>query len=134
MTPTDARTALSDLFAPWVLDLGLEVVEVEASHTSTRMPLTPRLMRVGGIVCGQSLTAQADTTIVLALAGFTGEFVPAGTVTLDTQFMRPGTGSAIICRAEILRAGRTMAFARAMLTAEESGKLVASATATLALP
>ena len=134
MTPADAQALLAEHFAPWVLDLGLEVTEIGATETVTRMPLTPRLARVGGIVSGQALAAQADTTMVLALAGHVGDFVPAGTVTLDTQFLRPGTGSAILCRAMIVRAGKSLAFARAELTAEDSGKPVASATATLALP
>ncbi|GAB5446440.1 PaaI family thioesterase [Gymnodinialimonas sp.] len=134
MTPADAQTALADHFAPWVLDLGLEVPEITATHAITRMPLTPQLARVGAIVCGQALTAQADTTIILALAGYVGDFVPAGTVTLDTQFLRPGSGTAILCRAQIVRAGRSLAFARADLSAEDTGKPVATATATLALP
>lgn len=134
MTPADAQSALTDHFAPWVLDLALEVTEVSEEATTTRMPLTPRLARTGGIVSGQALAAQADTTMILALAGYVGDFVPAGTVTLDTQFLRPGTGSAILCRATIIRAGRSLAFARADLTAEDTGKPVATATATLALP
>lgn len=134
MTPAAAQDALATHFAPWVVDLGLCVTDITATHTITRMPLSARLMRTGGIVSGQALTAQADTTVILALAGYVGDFVPAGTVTLDTQFLRPGTGSAILCRAEIVRAGRSMAFARAELTAEDTGKPVALATATLALP
>ncbi|ABD54839.1 PaaI family thioesterase [Jannaschia sp. CCS1] len=134
MTPAQAQDALATHFAPWVQDLGLVVTEIEATHTMTRMPLTAPLMRTGGIVSGQALTAQADTTVILALAGYVGDFVPAGTVTLDTQFLRPGSGTAILCRAEIIRAGRTMAFARAELTAEETVKTVALATATMALP
>ncbi|MBY4891726.1 PaaI family thioesterase [Rhodobacteraceae bacterium N5(2021)] len=134
LTPAAARTLLADHFAPWVLDLGLDVIQIDAGQTLTRMPLTPRLMRTGGIVSGQALAAQADTSMVLALAGYVGDFVPAGTVTLDTQFLRPGTGSAIVCRATIIRAGRSLAFARAELSAEDTGKPVATATATLALP
>ncbi len=134
MTPADAQALLADHFAPWVLDLNLTVTEITETHTTTRMPLTNRLARVGGIVSGQALAAQADTTMVLALAGYVGDFVPAGTVTLDTQFLRPGTGTAILCRATIIRAGKSLAFARADLSAEDSGKPVATATATLALP
>ena len=134
MTPADAQLLLAEHFAPWVNDLNLSVTELAETHTTTRMPLSARLMRTGGIVSGQALTAQADTTVILALAGYVGDFVPAGTVTLDTQFLRPGTGTAILCRAQIIRAGRSMAFARAELTAEGSGKMIATATATLALP
>lgn len=134
MTPTTAQNLLSEHFAPWVLALDLDVTEISQTHATTRLPLTAQVMRTGGIVSGQALAAQADTTIVLALAGHAGAFVPAGTVTLDTQFLRPGSGTSILCRAEIVRAGRAMAFARAELSAEDSGKLVATATATLALP
>ncbi len=134
MTPADAQALLTDHFAPWVLDLNLSVQAIDAGHVLTRMPLGPRLARVGGIVSGQALAAAADTTMILALAGYVGDFVPAGTVTLDTQFLRPGTGPAILIRAEILRAGRSLAFARADLSAEDNGKPVAVATATLALP
>ncbi|MEX3015594.1 PaaI family thioesterase [Gymnodinialimonas hymeniacidonis] len=134
MTPADAQALLADHFAPWVLDLNLAVTDIGAEATTTRMPLTPRLARVGGIVSGQALAAQADTTMILALAGYVGDFVPAGTVTLDTQFLRPGTGPAILCRATIIRAGKSLAFARADLSAEDNGKPVATATATLALP
>ncbi|MEJ6395091.1 PaaI family thioesterase [Gymnodinialimonas sp. 2305UL16-5] len=129
-----AQSALTDHFAPWVLDLNLSVGSIDDTHVLTRLPLTPRLARTGGIASGQALVAMADTSMILALAGYVGDFVPAGTVTLDTQFLRPGTGAAILCRATILRAGKTLAFARADLTAEEGGKAVATATATLALP
>jgi uncharacterized protein (TIGR00369 family) len=134
MTPALARTALTDHFAPWVLDLGLDVLAIDETECLARLPLTPRLARVGGIVSGQALAAAADTTMILALAGYVGEFVPAGTVTLDTQFLRPGTGSAILVRASVIQAGKRLAFARAELTAEDTGKPVAVATATLALP
>ena len=134
MTPDAAQALLAAHFAPWVQDLGLTVLAIDATHALTRMPLGPRLARTGGIVCGQALAAQADTTMILALTGHAGDFVPAGTVTLDTQFLRPGTGTAILCRATILQAGKRLAFVRAELSAEVGGKPVATATATLALP
>jgi uncharacterized protein (TIGR00369 family) len=130
--PTEARILLADHFAPWVLDLGLTVRQIGAEAVITYMPLTPRLMRVGGIVSGQALMAQADTTMVLA--GHVGDFVPAATTDLHTQFLRPGSGSAILCKARIVRAGRSLAFARATLNAVDTGKPVALASATLALP
>ncbi len=134
MTPAEAKLLLADHFAPWVLDLGLTVRQIGAEAVITHMPLTPRLMRVGGIVSGQALMAQADTTMVLALAGHVGDFVPAATTDLHTQFLRPGSGSAILCKARIVRAGRSLAFARATLNAADTGKPVALASATLALP
>lgn len=134
MTPDDLQQVLAEMFAPWVQDLGLTVTEATGDHVLTRMALTDRLARVGGIVSGQALAAMADTSMILALAAHRGGFVPAATTNLDVQFLRPGAGPAILCRAAIVRAGRSLAFARAEMSAEDSGKPVATATATLALP
>ena len=133
-TETAAQTALEDNFAPWVLELGLRVLETSPAHVLTRMPLTDRLARVGGIVSGQALAAMADTSMILAGSASRGAFTPFATANLDTQFLRPGTGPAILCRAQIVRAGRALTFVRADMTAEETGKPVAAATATLFAP
>lgn len=134
MTPDDLTAALHAHFAPWVLELGLSVTDAAPDHVITRMPLTDRLARVGGIVSGQALAAMADTSMVLAASAARGGFTPFATTNLDTQFLRPGTGPAILCRAEVVRAGRAITFARATMTAEETGKPVATATATLFAP
>ena len=134
MTPADAQSFLAENFAQWVLDLDLTVEEITATHVLTSMPLTERLARVGGIVSGQALAAMADSSMVLATAGHFGEFRPVATTNLDTQFLRPGTGDSITCRAEIVRAGKALVFARAEMAARPSGKAVATATATFYLP
>ncbi len=134
MTPSDLTQALHENFAPWVLDLGIEVLDASPDAVTTRMPLTDRLARVGGIVSGQALAAMADTSMILAGSASRGEFTPFATTNLDTQFLRPGPGTAILCRAEIVRAGKALTFARATMTAEDSGKPVATATATLFAP
>lgn len=134
MTPDAAQRFLADHFAPWVIDLGLSVETIGEDHVLTRLPVTGRIERAGGIVAGQALAALADTSMILALAGYADDFVPAATIDLHTQFLRPGTGDAILCRAEIVRAGRTLAFARAEMSAEDTGKIIALASATLALP
>ena len=129
-----AQAALEENFAPWVLDLGLEVLETSPTHVMTRMPLTDRLARVGGIVSGQALMAMADTTMILAGSAARGAFTPFATTNLDTQFLRPGTGSAILCRAEVVRQGKALTFMRAEMSAEDTGKLTATATSTLFAP
>lgn len=57
---------------------------------------------------------------------------PVGTVTLDTQFLRPASGDSITATAEVTRAGRSMVFTRCTLTTLPGGKPVALATATFA--
>lgn len=134
MTPDDAQKILQDNFADWVLALNPEVTEFEPSHTVVRMPLGDHLARVGGIVSGQALAALADTTMVLSAIAHLGEFKLFATTDLHTQFLRPGVGTAILCRAEVVRAGRALIFTRAIMSEESSGKPVATATATFYCP
>jgi uncharacterized protein (TIGR00369 family) len=132
MTPHTAQTFLDENFAPWVLALKPTVTDVTRDQTTLSIPITDDLNRTGGIVSGQALTALADTAMVLACGGHLGEMVPVGTVTLDTQFLRPATGDTIRAEAQVTRAGRAMIFTRCTLIAEPSGKPVAMATATFA--
>mgnify|MGYP000713245633 CR=1 FL=1 len=130
LTPDDLNGFLADNFAQWVRDLALDVTEVSESHTISRMPNTDRLARVGGIISGQALMTMADTTMVLATAGYFGAFRPVATTNFTCQFLRPGVGDWIVCRADIVRAGKSMAFVEAEMVAEPSGKPVARAQAT----
>lgn len=134
MTPELAQNILTANFAEWVQALDLTVTSIDRDHALIRMPLGDHLARVGGIVSGQALAALADTTMVLAAIGHSGEFKPYATTDLHTQFLRPGTGTAILCRAEVVRAGRALVFARAEMNEEDSGKPVAVATATFYAP
>ncbi len=134
ITSAAAQTLLDENFAEWVRALDLTVQEAAPDHVTIRMPLAPHLARVGGIVSGQALAALADTTMVIAAVAHAGEFRPFTTTDLHTQFLRPGVGTAILCRAEVVRAGKALVFARAEMTVEDSGKTVATATATFYAP
>ena len=70
--------------------------------------------------------------MVIGCGGAVGALIPVGTVTLETHFLRPATGTRIDAIAEITRAGKGMIFARCTLIAQPSGKPVATATATFA--
>ena len=130
MTPAEAHRILEENFADWVRALKPEVLETDAEHVLVRMPLGPHLSRVGGIVSGQALAALADTAMVLAAIAPAGELRLFSTTDLHTQFLRPGRGTAILCDARVIRAGRALSFTRAEMTEEDSGKIVATATAT----
>jgi len=134
MTPQSAQSLLEENFAPWVLALDLTVTQIDPDHALIRMPLTDQLARQGGIVSGQALAALADTSMVLAAIAHVGEFKPLATTNLDTQFLRPGTGTAILCHARVVRAGKALIFAQADMREESSGKIVATATATFYAP
>lgn len=132
MTPDIAQTVLDQNFAAWIRALEPKITEITAERTVMTIPVTPDINRVGDIVCGQALAALADTAMVFACFGHLGKLEPVGTVTLDTQFLRPASGDAIRAEAEVTRAGKSMVFARCRLIAEPSGKDVALATATFA--
>jgi len=134
VTPEIAQTVLRDHFAPWVQALDLTVTEIDRDHALIRMPLGDHLARVGGIVSGQALAALADTAMVLAAIAHAQTFKPFATTDLHTQFLRPGVGTAILCNAMVVRAGRSLVFARAEMTEEDSGKMIATATATFFAP
>lgn len=132
MTPDDANAVLEQAFAPWVRALGMEITEIGAERAVMEMPITADVLRIGEIVSGQAMAAVADTAMVFACFGHLGTVEPFGTVTLDTQFLRPASGDRIRVEAEVTRAGKSMIFARATLIAEPSGKPVALSTATFA--
>ena len=127
-----AQEFLDENFAIWVRALSPEVTSTSEGAATLRIPVTEDIARVGGIVSGQALAALADTAMVIACGTSLGEFRPVGTITLDTQFLRPASGDSIRAEAEVTRAGKSMVFASARLVAEPSGKDVALVTATFA--
>lgn len=132
MTPETAQTILDDAFAPWVRALQPKISEITAERCVMTIPITPEIMRMGNIVSGQAMAALADTAMVFACFGHLDAVEPVGTITLDTQFLRPATGDAIRAETSVTRAGKKVIFATATLFAEPSGKAVATATATFA--
>ncbi len=134
LTPAAAQAFLEANFAPWVLALMPCVSAVSEGRVTLEAPITDQIARVGGIVSGQTLATLADTAMVLACGAATGGFKPVATITLDTQFLRPGGGELIHVEAEVTRAGKSLIFCRASLTTLPAGKTVALATATFAAP
>ena len=132
MTPEAAQKILDSSFAPWVRALHPRITQIDAQSTILSMPVTEDINRIGGIVCGQALAALADTAMVFACFGHLDAIEPVGTVTLDTQFLRPASGDSIRAVAEVTRAGKSMIFTRCTLYSDPSGKPVALATATFA--
>ncbi|MFC5800743.1 PaaI family thioesterase [Streptomyces formicae] len=118
LSPADADKILAGNFAPWVLDLGLTVVETGSRHAVLRLPWSDRLAREGGGLSGQALMAAADTATVIAVASARGAFVPMTTVQQSTSFQRAVTGADVLVDARISKLGKRMAFADITMTAE----------------
>ena len=60
------QAALSHVFAPWVRELDLRVLEARAGEVTLALPITPKHVHEGGVLCGQTMMAAADTAMVLA--------------------------------------------------------------------
>lgn len=122
---------LKDLFAPWVQALGLKAQSIVPGEACFLLPFSTQLCREGGSVCGQALMSAADTTMVFAISAQLGEFKPMTTVSLNSSFLRPVTGDAVI-RARVLKPGKSLMFGEIEITGAD-GKLCAHATTTYAL-
>lgn len=133
LVPTLNRT-LDHVGAPWVKALGLTVIEASSTRTVMRLPVTPELVHGGGVVCGQSLMAAADTAMVLALSAALGGFRPMSTVQLQTSFLRPVPRETSELRviATVLRHGKTLAFGEIEIAGAD-GKIAVKASTTYAL-
>ncbi|WIT11613.1 PaaI family thioesterase [Paucibacter sediminis] len=120
------------IFAPWIAQMGLEVLSAEPGRVRLRLPVKPEFVHVGGVMCGQAAMAAADTAMVLAMMATLGEFRPMTTVQLQTSFLRPVSGTHCLIEAQVLRSGKSLAFGQIDILGAD-GKLAAQATTTYAL-
>lgn len=133
MSLEQGRKVFADLFAPWLQDLNLQFEQIGRDGARLRMPLDERLYRTGGTVCGQSLMALADTTMVFAVCGAAGGYRPMTTVSQSTSFLRPIAEADVIAEGRVLKLGRSLAFGEVLLYAEGSGDPAAQVSSTCAL-
>ena len=115
------------VFAPWVKDLGLRELSVSMGRATARLPANPKLNFSSGAVCGQVIMAAVDTVVSLAM--FTTDRLPKGTVYQHTHFLRAAVNDDFLIEAEVLRFGKTTAYAEATVRFSSSGELVARASA-----
>ncbi|MEJ6003007.1 PaaI family thioesterase [Paucibacter soli] len=120
------------IFAPWIAQMGLQVLSAEPGRVRLRLPIKAEFVHVGGVMCGQAAMAAADTAMVLAMMATLGEFRPMTTVQLQTSFVRPLSGTHCVIDAQVLRNGKSLAFGQIDILGAD-GKLAAQATTTYAL-
>jgi uncharacterized protein (TIGR00369 family) len=134
VTPAQLQELLGTMFAPWVQELDLVVRAVEPDGVMLALPVGARHVHGGGVMCGQTLMAAADTAMVLAISAQLGGFRPMTTVQLQTSFLRPVAKDAgeVTVVARVLRPGRQLVFGEIECLLPD-GKLAAHATTTYAL-
>ena len=134
MTLEALQALYAEVFASWVRELDLEVRATTADSVTLALPVHARHVHAGGVMCGQTLMAAADTALVLAISHKLGGFRPQTTVQLQTSFLRPvgkdvAEGSV---EARILKSGRNLVFGEVTLRLPD-GQVAAHATSTSAL-
>lgn len=135
-TPEKLAEIHDEVFAPWIMALGLQAVEIGEGFTMFRLPANADLTRKGGpgggVICGQAVSAAADTASVLALCAANAALRPCTTVDLTAHFMRPLPEGDADIRVEVLSNGRRMAVTRAEFRIAGAGKLAATVTCAFA--
>jgi uncharacterized protein (TIGR00369 family) len=128
------QAALTSVFAEWVQRLDLRVLEARAGEVVLALPVTREHVHAGGVLCGQTMMAAADTAMVLAIMTKLGGFRPMTTVQLQTSFLRPVSGASGACRvvARVLRMGRNLVFGEVQVINADD-ELAAHATTTYTL-
>ena len=134
VTAADLQHLLATVVSDWVRGLALRVVDLRVGDIVLALPVTPAHVHAGGVLCGQTLMAAADTAMVLAISRQLGGFRPMTTVQLQTSFLRPVPGDAgeIQLVARVLRAGKSLVFGE-IEAFDGAGRLACHSTTTYAL-
>jgi uncharacterized protein (TIGR00369 family) len=138
-----ASRIITDVMAPWVQDLGLLVVSVEAARPAgapadwqpgalVRMPFTSRICRDGGVVCAQAMTALVDAAMVIACSAALNGYRAMTTVDQTMHFLRP-VNFDVLAEARIVRIGRTTSFGRIDLYSAADRRQVGMASSAYAM-
>lgn len=128
----DARSLMNRIFAPWIVDLGLEPLSFDATGGNFRLPGNPALVHAGNVVCGQAIASAADSAIVITLAAINGRFRMCTTVDFVTHFIRPVPPGPADMRVDVLSSGRRMAYCRVEFRVPGAEKMAATVTSTFA--
>lgn len=125
VTQATVLPAYELIFAPWVKQLALCDFAVEGHRVTARLPEADALKFSAGAVCGQAIMAAIDTITALAMA--TGDRPTRGTTYQHTHFLRSAKGDDFIVDANVMRFGKTTAYAETKVTFATSGAIVAHA-------
>jgi len=121
--------------ARFVRSLGIELVSFGKGWCETRVQIAPALEQQHGFVHAGVLMTLADHTCGGAAATTTPAGYDVITVENKVSFLRPAPGPVLFCRAQVLRAGKSLIFVEAEVTFERAAERViaAKASSTLAV-
>ena len=129
------RVLVEQIFhdAQFIRSLGIELISFGKGWCKSRVKVSPALRQQHGFIHAGVLMTLADHTCGGAAASTVGEDRDVLTVENKTSFLRPASGSVLLCRAGVLRAGRSLIFVEAEVKAGEDNCVVAKTSSTLAV-
>jgi uncharacterized protein (TIGR00369 family) len=130
------RAAVQRIFsqAPFVRDLGIELLDLGAGWCETRMAITDRHRQHHGYVHAGVQATIADHSSGAAASTLIAADAQILSVEFKLNLLRPARGTRLRCRAAVLKAGRMLTVVEAEVHAgDDAGEaLVSKATVTLA--
>lgn len=111
------------------------VERVDASGLVCRLIAGPQHLRPGGTVSGPAMFALVDLAIYLLVLSRIGPVALAVTTNASIDFMRkPAAGQDLLAEARLLKLGRNLAVADALIRADGAEAVLARASMTYAIP
>jgi uncharacterized protein (TIGR00369 family) len=118
--------------AAFIQHLAIELADFGPGWCETRIAVRPEHLQQDGFVHAGVIATLADHSSGMAAGTLCTEGRKVLTVEFKINLMRPGTGAALTCRAEVVRPGRTLSVTDARVFGGD-GKAIALMTATMAL-
>ena len=128
-----AKSLLRENFAPWIQDLNIGFDMLADGQAILRVPVSTKLNREGGTICGQAIMSVADTAMVFAISSALDRFAPMTTVSQSSSFLRPAADKDLIAHASIKKLGRTIVYGEINVYTDSPDKSVAHITSTYML-
>src|SRR3712207_7352270 len=119
----DWERRVRDIFAaaPFVEALGIEPVALAPGAVTARLAVARNHLQQDGYVHAGVQATLADHSAGAAAA----TLMKAGAIVLTVEFkislLRPARGDALVCRARVLRAGRSLTFCQSDVFASDGG-------------
>jgi uncharacterized protein (TIGR00369 family) len=137
MTPDQAGSEhVREIFyrANFIRDLGIRLDKVSEGVCETSLVVQERLLQQHGFIHGGVIATMADHTAGGAARSVSGN-KDVLTIEFKINYLRPAMGDRLHCVATVLRGGKTVIVAEALVYASNAGKdtLVAKLTETLFL-
>jgi len=120
--------------ANFIRDLGIRLDKVSEGVCETSLVVQERLLQQHGFIHGGVIATMADHTAGGAARSVSGN-KDVLTIEFKINYLRPAMGDRLHCVATVLRGGKTVIVAEALVYASNAGKdtLVAKLTETLFL-